>query len=153
MAENMSLADRAVQALAMVKAMGENLDMEHPERHAIRRLQRVAQQVLEAGLNSAIELALQAEDLRTLAREIEATKTPNVRRNRRDAASSRRVRVDGGVGGLAESTGSRGRSYFLDDAVCTGGKCADGGCELEGAPIKGGAACGDTPTRGAGCGA
>lgn len=25
--------------------------------------------------------------------------TPNVRRNRRDAASSRRVRVDGGVGG------------------------------------------------------
>ena len=41
MAENMSLADQAVQALAMVKAMDENLNMEHPERHAIRNMQRI----------------------------------------------------------------------------------------------------------------
>ena len=77
MAENMSLADQAVQALAMVKAMDEGLAMEHPERHAIRSLKRVAQQVIEAGLRSAIDLAWQANDLRKLAREIEASKTPN----------------------------------------------------------------------------
>ena len=77
MAENMSLADQAVQALAMVKAMDEGLDMEHPERHAIRSMKRVAQQVIEAGLRSAIDLAWQANDLRKLARDIEATKTPN----------------------------------------------------------------------------
>lgn len=77
MAENMSLADQAVQALAMVKAMDENLDMEHPERHVIRGMQYVAQQVIAAGLRSAIDLALQANDLRRLARDIEATKTPN----------------------------------------------------------------------------
>ena len=73
MAENMSLADQAVQALAMVKAMDEGLDMEHPERHAIRSMQRVAQQVIEAGLRSAIDLAWQAQDLRKLARDVEAS--------------------------------------------------------------------------------
>ncbi len=68
MAENMSLADQAVQALAMVKAMDDGLEMEHPERHAIRSMKRVAQQVIEAGLRSAIDLAWQANDLRKLAR-------------------------------------------------------------------------------------
>ncbi len=79
MAENMTLADQAVQALAMVKAMDEGLELEHPERHAIRNLKRTAQNVLEAGLRYAIDLAWQADDLRKLAREIEATKTPNGR--------------------------------------------------------------------------
>lgn len=78
MAENMSLADQAVQALAMVKAMDEGLEIEHPERHAIRSMKRVAQQVIEAGMRSAIDLAWQAQDLRELARKIEDSKTPNV---------------------------------------------------------------------------
>jgi len=77
MAENLGLADQAVQALAMVKAMDDGLEMGHPERHAIRSMQRVAQQVISAGLRSAIDLAWQANDLRKLAREIEAAKTPN----------------------------------------------------------------------------
>ena len=77
MAENMSLADQAVQALAMVKAMDEGLEMEHPERHAIRSMQRVARQVIEAGLRSAIDLAWQAQDLRKMAREIEAADKPH----------------------------------------------------------------------------
>lgn len=72
MAENMSLADQAVQALAMVKAMDDGLDMEHPERHAIRGMQRIARQVMEAGMRSAIDLAWQAQDLRKLATEIAA---------------------------------------------------------------------------------
>lgn len=79
MAENMSLADQAVQALAMVTAMDDGLDMEHPERHAIRSMQRVAQQVIAAGLRSATDLAWQANDLRKLAREIEAAKTQNAK--------------------------------------------------------------------------
>ncbi len=79
MAENLGLADQAVQALAMVKAMDDGLEMGHPERHAIRSMQRVAQQVISAGLRSAIDLAWQANDLRKLAREIEAAKTPNVK--------------------------------------------------------------------------
>lgn len=78
MAENMSLADQAVQALAMVKAMDEGLDMEHPERHAVRNLQRLAEQEMAAGFRMAIDLAWQAKDLRKLAREIEADdKVPN----------------------------------------------------------------------------
>ena len=86
MAENMSLADQAVQALAMVKAMDEGLEIEHPERHAIRSMKRVAQQVIEAGMRSAIDLAWQAQDLRKLARKIEDSKTPNVRGKGRHAA-------------------------------------------------------------------
>lgn len=77
MAENMSLADQAVQALAMVKAMDENLNMEHPERHAIRNMQRIAKQVIEAGLRSAIDLAWQAQDIREMARQIEAADKPH----------------------------------------------------------------------------
>lgn len=90
MAENMSLADQAVQALAMVKAMDDGIDIEHPERHAIRNMQRVARQVIEAGLRSAIDLAWQAQDLRKLARDVEAsaleiaaTKTHNAPREAR----------------------------------------------------------------------
>lgn len=82
MAENLGLADQAVQALAMVKAMDDGLEMGHPERHAIRSMQRVAQQVISAGLRSAIDLAWQANDLRKLAREIEAAKTPNAQGQR-----------------------------------------------------------------------
>lgn len=77
MSENMSLADQAVQALAMVKAMDEGLDMEHPERHAVRSMQRVAEQQIAAAFRVAIDLAWQAKDLRKLAREIEATDKPH----------------------------------------------------------------------------
>ena len=62
---------------AMVKAMDENLNMEHPERHAIRNMQRIAKQVIEAGLRSATDLAWQAQDLREMARQIEAADKPH----------------------------------------------------------------------------
>ena len=79
MAVNMSLADQAVQALAMVKAMDEGLDIENPARHAVRNLQRLAEQEMAAGFRIAIDLAWQAKDLRKLALEIATTdKTPNV---------------------------------------------------------------------------
>jgi hypothetical protein len=66
-----------VQALAMVKAMDEGLDMEHPERHAVRSMPRVAEQQIAAAFRVAIDLAWQAKDLRKLAREIEATDKPH----------------------------------------------------------------------------
>jgi hypothetical protein len=72
MVQNMSLAEQAVQALAMVKAMDEGLDMEHPERHSVRSMKRVAEQLIAAGLRHAIDLAWQAQDLRKLAIEIAA---------------------------------------------------------------------------------
>jgi len=71
MSENTSLADQAVQALAIVRAMDEGMDMEHPERHAVRSMQRVAEQAMAAGFLTAMDLAWQAKDLRKLAREIE----------------------------------------------------------------------------------
>ena len=73
MAENMSLADQAVQALAMVKAMDAGLDMEHPERHAVRNLQRLAEQQIAAGFRIAIDLAWQSKDLRKLVVDIDAS--------------------------------------------------------------------------------
>lgn len=73
MAENMSLADQAVQALAMVKDMDAGLDMEHPERHAVRNLQRLAEQQIAAGFRIAIDLAWQSKDLRKLVVDIDAS--------------------------------------------------------------------------------
>lgn len=70
MAVNMSLADQAMQALAMVKAMDEGLDIENPEHHAVRNLQRLAEQEMAAGFRIAIDLAWQAKDLRKLAVDI-----------------------------------------------------------------------------------
>lgn len=41
----------------MVKAMDEGLGLEHPERHAVRNLQRLAEQEISAGFRMAIDLA------------------------------------------------------------------------------------------------
>ena len=77
MAENMSLADQAVQALAMVKAMDEGVDNEHPERHVVRSMKRVAQQSLEAAFRNAIDVAWMAKDLKETARKLEASAKPH----------------------------------------------------------------------------
>lgn len=72
MAENMSLADQAVQALSMVKAMDEGVENEHPERHVVRSMKRVAEQSLAAAFRNAIDAAWMAKDLQETARKIEA---------------------------------------------------------------------------------
>ena len=77
MAENMSLADQAVQALAMVKAMDEGVDNEHPERHMVRSMKRVAQRSLEAAFRNAIDVAWMAKDLQETARKLEASAKPH----------------------------------------------------------------------------
>ena len=66
MAENMSLADQAVQALAMVKAMDANIDNDMPHRHIVRGMKRVAEQKIAAALREAIDLAWMAQELPTL---------------------------------------------------------------------------------------
>lgn len=71
MAENMSLADQAVQALAAVKAIGAELTNDDPERHQVRLLQRLAEAQIAAGLRQAIDLAYMAKDLRALVKELE----------------------------------------------------------------------------------
>jgi hypothetical protein len=63
MAENMSLADQAVQALAMVKAMDEGLTNDDPHRHIVRSMKRIAEQNIAAALRGAIDLAWLAKDV------------------------------------------------------------------------------------------
>jgi len=74
MAENMSLADQVIHALAEVRAMDAGIDLEHPERHAVRSLKRAAEQTIANAMREAVDLAWQAKGIRELAREIEAAK-------------------------------------------------------------------------------
>lgn len=67
-----SLADKAVDAIAAVRAMGEGLGMEQPERHAVRDLKRAAEAILETALHQARGLAYTAEGLSTDMRKQEA---------------------------------------------------------------------------------
>lgn len=74
MAENMSLADRAVEAVAAVKTMADGLDMENPERRNVRELKHIAEKVLADAFDTVMRLSWQACDLRELATKIQASK-------------------------------------------------------------------------------
>jgi hypothetical protein len=71
MAEQMSLADQAVETLAMVRAMTANMDNDRPERHQVRQLKRLAEAAIQEGLRRAQELAYLAQDLPNLVQEVE----------------------------------------------------------------------------------
>jgi hypothetical protein len=66
MAENMSLADQAVQALAMVKAMDASIENTDPHRHIVRGLKRMAEARLSQAFREAQEIAYMAQDLPAL---------------------------------------------------------------------------------------
>jgi hypothetical protein len=70
--EPKSLADRAVETLAAVRAMDTGVALEHPERHTVRELKATAEQIIEQALRQAARLAESANDLRELHRKIEA---------------------------------------------------------------------------------
>ena len=70
MATQTSLADLAVETLAAVIEMGNEVDNECPERHAIRSLKRVAEEAITSGFRLALELSWQAKQLKKLSREI-----------------------------------------------------------------------------------
>lgn len=55
-----SLADRAVVALADVKAIGANMDSEHPMRHVVRELKHSAERILSDAIQQATNIAYTA---------------------------------------------------------------------------------------------
>lgn len=80
MADNMSLADRAVAALAAVSAMGEGgMGLDHPERHAVRNLKREAENVLREAFTRAEWLAYMAKDLPELVQAVRDECAPAVK--------------------------------------------------------------------------
>lgn len=66
MAENRSLADEAVEAIAAVRAMSEGMDLNHPERHSVRNLKQAAEEVLRNAFRTAQTLAYMGSDLTSL---------------------------------------------------------------------------------------
>lgn len=58
-----SLADMAVQTLAAVASMDAEVTNEHPYRHQVRTLKRVAEALIGNALRSANELAYIAKDI------------------------------------------------------------------------------------------
>lgn len=78
MAQNMSLADQVIQALADVRQMDDGIYTDCPERNAIWNLKRLAEQAIADAMRAATELAWQAKAIRKMAREIEeSAKTHN----------------------------------------------------------------------------
>ena len=77
MAQNMSLADQVIEALAAVSQMDHGMDNDQPERHEVRNLKRIAEQAIADAMRTAVELSWQAKAVRKLAREIEATDKPH----------------------------------------------------------------------------
>lgn len=51
--------------------------MEQPERHAIRNLKHIAEYALTDAFRLAQDLSFQAQDLREMARQIEAADKPH----------------------------------------------------------------------------
>lgn len=59
----MSLSDDAIVALSDVRRIGENLDDEHPMRHAVRNLKRSAETLISDAMRQATDLSYQAAQL------------------------------------------------------------------------------------------
>lgn len=66
MAENPSLADQAVQALAMVRAMDASIENTDAHRHIVRSLKRMAEACLSQAFREAQEMAYMAQELPAL---------------------------------------------------------------------------------------
>lgn len=58
-----SLADCAVYAIAAVRAMGADMPPDAPERHTVRNLKRVAEDIISNALRQARDIAYTAEAL------------------------------------------------------------------------------------------
>lgn len=71
MVENMSLADKAVEVLGIVKAMDADMTNDRPERHQVRNLKRLAEAAIDEGLRRAAEIAWMAKDLPSLVAEVD----------------------------------------------------------------------------------
>ncbi len=58
-----SINDRAVFALAIVADIGKDLSNDAPERHIVRRMKRVAEEIMSDAFVRATEIAWQAGDV------------------------------------------------------------------------------------------
>lgn len=58
-----SLADNAVDAIARVRSMGENLSDDHPMRHIVRAMKATAERMLESAMREATMLSHTATKL------------------------------------------------------------------------------------------
>ena len=59
-----SIADIAVSTLAGIKAIGDGISNDDPERHAIRAMKRAAEQAVLNGLQIADDIIRAARDVR-----------------------------------------------------------------------------------------
>lgn len=66
-----SLADKAVEVLAMVRTMDADITNDRPERHQVRNLKRLAEAAIDEGLRRAAEFVWMAKDLPSLVAEVE----------------------------------------------------------------------------------
>lgn len=63
MSQVSSLADCAVDAISAVRAIGEQVDSEHPMRHAVRQIKRASEQILFDAFRQVRDLSYQADRL------------------------------------------------------------------------------------------
>lgn len=59
----MSLSDDVIDALSKVRQIGENLDDEHPMRHAVRNMKRSAETTITDAMRQATDISYQAAQL------------------------------------------------------------------------------------------
>ena len=58
-----SLADNVIITLAQVRAIGEQLDTDHPMRHIVRRMKMFSEQIISDALRQASNLAYEADQV------------------------------------------------------------------------------------------
>ncbi|KOC21160.1 hypothetical protein GL58_10730 [Comamonas testosteroni] len=63
MSQNQSLADQAVDTIAAIRNLDTGSNMDHPERHAVREMKRVASEIVTNALRQAQALVYSAESL------------------------------------------------------------------------------------------
>lgn len=97
MRDTASLADRAVEALALLRDMDKNVGNGDPERLVIRSLKQTAGQILSDAFARVGDLAAQVERIQRLAAEanMPALSADVERRNGHDDPQERVSRTDG----------------------------------------------------------
>ena len=98
MADNLSLADQAVEVLGMVRAMDADLTNDRPERHQVRNMKRMAEAAIGEGLRRAAEFAWMAKDLPRLVAEVDKL----ARKNAADMLPAETERPNAGIHRAAE---------------------------------------------------
>lgn len=58
-----SLADCAVDALAKIGTIGQDMPDDHPMRHAVRSIKRTAETILSDAMRQAVDLSYQAKQM------------------------------------------------------------------------------------------